>query len=84
MPDNKQHAFELIQRLAPEQLSAVVHLLEVLVDPVAASIRNAAIEEEEITPEMAEELDRARTSTDPAVDASHEEILREFGLTPRS
>jgi hypothetical protein len=30
----KQHAHELIEQLAPDQMAAVVQLLEVMVDPV--------------------------------------------------
>ena len=42
--------------------SLVVHLLEIMVDPVAYSLANAPYEDEEIA---AAELDRARDSMDP-------------------
>lgn len=64
--------------------AAVAHLLEVMVDPVVRSVDSAPVEEEEITPDMAAQLDRARASIDRGEGISHEEILREFGLTPRS
>ena len=38
----KQHAHELIDRMAPGQLSAVVGLMEILLDPVARSLANLA------------------------------------------
>jgi hypothetical protein len=47
MADTKKHAYERIDRLPPTQLSAVVGLLEAMLDPV--SLANAAMEEEEIT-----------------------------------
>jgi hypothetical protein len=78
MADTKEHAYELIDRLRPTQLSAVVGLLEAMLDPV--SIANAPVEEEEITPETAAALDRARASLARGEGIPHEEILREFGL----
>jgi len=66
----------MVERLAPNQLTAVRGLLEVLLDP-------APIEDEEITPEMAAALDRARASIERGEGIPHEDILREFGLTPR-
>jgi len=54
-----------------------------LLDPVAPSFANAPVEDEEITPEMAAVLDRARASIERGEGIPHEDILREFGLTPR-
>jgi hypothetical protein len=83
MTDNigkeKKQAHELIERLPPTQLSAVVGLLEAMLDP--AALANAPVEEEEITPETAAALDRARESLARGEGIPHEEILREFGLS---
>jgi hypothetical protein len=76
--NEKQQAHELIDRLPPAQLSAVVGLLEAMLDPV--SLANAPVEEEEIAPETAAALERARASLARGEGISHEEILREFGL----
>jgi hypothetical protein len=78
MADTKEHAYEPIDRLAPTQLSAVVGLLKAMLDPV--SLANAPVEEEELTPETAAALDRARASLARGEGIPHEEILREFGL----
>lgn len=78
MADTKEHAHELIDRLPPAQLSAVVGLLEVMLDPTA--LANAPVEEEELTPEMATALERARASLARGEGIPHEEILREFGV----
>jgi hypothetical protein len=43
---DRKHAHELIDRLAETQLSALVGLLETIVDPVAAALRNARIDDE--------------------------------------
>jgi hypothetical protein len=39
--NEKQQAHELIERLAPSQVSAVVGLLQAMLDPVARAIANA-------------------------------------------
>jgi hypothetical protein len=81
MAIDKQHAHQLLDQLDPGQFAAVAQLLEVMIDPLARSLANAPVEDEEITPEMAAELDRARACLDSGI--PHEQILREFGLTPR-
>lgn len=78
MADTKQHAHELIERLAPRQVTAVVGLLEAMLDPV--SLADVPVDEEEISPETAAALDRARASLARGEGIPHEEILREFGL----
>lgn len=67
--------------LPPEKLSAVRTLLEVMVEPLARSLASAPVEEEEITPEIAAVLERARASLARGEGIPHEEILLEFGLT---
>ncbi len=78
MADTKKHAYELIDRLPPTQLSAVVGLLEAMLDPL--SLATALVEEEEITLETAAALDRARASLARGEGIPHEEIAREFGM----
>ena len=84
MAIDRQQAHQLIDRLDPGQLAAVTHLLEAMVDPVALSIANAPVEDEKITPETAAALDRARASIERGEGIPHNEMLREFGLTPGS
>ena len=43
MAASKEHAHELIERLAPSQVSAVIGMLEALLDPVARTVANAPI-----------------------------------------
>jgi hypothetical protein len=74
--NEKKQAHELIERLPPTQLAAVVGLLEAMLDPAA----NAPVEDEEITAETAAALARARESLARGEGIPHEEILREFGL----
>ena len=81
--NEKQHAHELIDRLDPAQVSAVVPLLQfMLLDPMSRSLAAAPVEEEAVSPEEAAALDQARGSLDRGEGLSHEDILREFGLAP--
>ena len=76
----RRQAHTLLDLLPADKLNAVRGLLEVMVEPVARSLALAAVEEEEITPETAAALDRARASLARGEGISHDEILREFGL----
>jgi hypothetical protein len=75
-----QRAHALLDMLSAEKLNSVRSLLEVMVEPPARSLALAPVEEEEITPETAAALDRARASLARGEGIPHEEILREFGL----
>jgi len=82
--NEKQHAHELIDQLDPAQVSAVVPLLQfMLLDPVSRSLAAAPVEQEPVSPEEAAALDEARAALDRDERISHEDILREFGLSPR-
>jgi hypothetical protein len=76
----RRQAHALLDMLPAEKLNAVRSLLEVMVEPLARSLALAPVEEEEITPETAQALDRARASLARGEGIPHEEILREFGL----
>lgn len=81
MADTKEHAYELIERLPPTQLAAVVGLLEAMLDPVSLAIANAPVEEEELTPETAAALDQAREWMKHNQGIPHEQVLAELGIT---
>jgi hypothetical protein len=76
----RQRAHALLDMLPAEKLNAVRSLLEVMVEPLARSLALAAVEEEEITPETAARIDRARASLARGEGIPHDEILGEFGL----
>jgi hypothetical protein len=78
--NEKQQAHQLLDQLDAGQLAAVVHLLRVMTGPLSHSLVSAPVEEEEVTPETAAALDRARASLDRGEGIPHEDILREFGL----
>lgn len=81
LDQERREAHALLDLLPREKLNAVRGLLEVMVEPLSHSLALAAVEEEEITPETAAALDRARASLAHGEGIPHEEILREFGLT---
>ena len=76
MATDKEHAHKLLDRLDSRQVAAVVHLLETMVNPLDL----APVEEEEITPQTAAAVDRARASLARGEGIPHEDIRREFGL----
>jgi len=83
---DRQQAHQLLDQLNPVQFEAIAQLLKILaaterVEPLALSLGQAPVEEEEITPETAEALNRARASLARGEGIPHAEILREFGLS---
>lgn len=77
--DRKQ-AHALLDMLPDEKVEAVRTLLEVMIEPLSRSLALAAVEDEDLTPETAAALERARVSLARGEGVSHEEILREFGV----
>jgi hypothetical protein len=76
----RQHAHELLDLLPDKKLRAVHSLLEVLIEPLSRSLSQAPTEEEDLTPETAQALEKARASLRRGEGIPHDEILREFGL----
>ncbi|MBI3682482.1 MAG: hypothetical protein HY235_19045 [Acidobacteria bacterium] len=81
LDQQRRQAHALLDMLPAEKLNAVRSLLEVMVEPLARSLVLAPMEEEEIAPETAAALDRARASLARGEGVPNEEILREFGLS---
>ncbi len=80
--NTKQHAHELIDRMAPGQVSAVVGLLEIMLDPVARTLANAPFDDEPVSEEEARDVAASRAALARGETIPHDEILAEFGLTP--
>ncbi|MGB7552778.1 MAG: hypothetical protein WBM04_00280 [Candidatus Korobacteraceae bacterium] len=76
----RQQAHALLDMLPQEKLTAVRTLLEVMVEPLSRSLASAPLEGEEVTPETAAAIERARASLARGEGISQEDILREFGL----
>jgi hypothetical protein len=80
---SRQQAHELIDRIAPSQVNAVVGLLETMLDPVSRAIANAPIDDE---PESEDERravaeSKAWLAEHPGQGIPHSELLAEFGLS---
>ena len=82
--NEKQQAHELIDRLAPSQVSAVVGLLEAMLDPVSRAIANAPIDDEPETEAERQAVAESKKWFEQrsGQGISHEEVLADFGLTP--
>jgi hypothetical protein len=79
--DERQHAHELIDRMAPGQVAAVVGLLEIMLDPLARTLASAPYDDEPVSAEEAREVEAAKASLGRGEVMAHEEVLAEFGLT---
>lgn len=79
--DEKQHAHELIERMAPGQVAAVVSLLEIMLDPLAHALANAPYDDEPVSDEEARDAEARKASLTRGEGVPHEEVLAEFGLS---
>lgn len=79
--NTKQQAHELIDRMAPGQVSAVVGLLKIILDPLTRTLANAPFDDEPVSAEEAREIAASRALLARGEGVSNEEVLAEFGLT---
>jgi hypothetical protein len=79
---DRDHAHELIDRLPETQLSALVGLLETIVDPVATALHKAQIDDEPEADEERRAVAEARSWLDHngGKGIPHEDAMRRLGL----
>ena len=77
----RQQAHAYLDRLRPDQLSAVRELLETMLDPVSEAVANAPVEDEEISAEEERAAAQAREWLKQNRPIPHQEVLADFGLT---
>src|SRR3989442_1088843 len=77
----RRQAHAYLDRLPPEQLSAVRGLLETMLDPLSRAIVNAPVEDEQIGAEEERAVAEAREWLKHNKPVPHEEVMAEFGLT---
>jgi len=79
---DRQHAHELIDRLPDMQISALVGLLETIVDPVAAALRSAPLDDEPVTDDdrLAAAKAREWLKQNGGKGIPHAEAMRRLGL----
>jgi hypothetical protein len=80
LQSEREQAHLLPDVLPDEKLAATRDLLEVVIEPLSKSLAIVPVAEEDLTPETAAALDRARPSLARGEGVPHEEVLREFGL----
>lgn len=79
---DREHAHKLIDRLPETQLSALVGLLETIVDPVAAALRNAPEDDEPESDDEKRSVAEARDwlKRNGGKGIPHEEAMRRLAL----
>jgi hypothetical protein len=79
----KQQAHELIERMAPGQIFAVVTVMETMLDPVSRAIANAPIDDEPETDaeRQAVAASKAWMAEHPGQGIPFEDLLSEFGIS---
>ena len=81
MTDTRQQAHHLIDRMPETQLSALVGLLETIVDPVAGALADAPLEDEEIGEEEERAVARSREWFKHNQGIPFEQVVAECGFT---
>jgi hypothetical protein len=76
----RRQAHAYLDRLPPDQLSAVRGLLETMLDPVSLALANAPAEDEEISEEEERTVAESREWLKHNKPIPNEEVLAEFGL----
>lgn len=81
---DKQHVIELLDRLDSGQFAAVVHLLEVMDDPISRATASAMPDDEPVTEEDRRRVLEGRRwfSGRGGNGISMEEVLADFNLKP--
>ena len=82
MKDTRQHAHHLIDRMPETQLSGLVQFLETIVDPVAAALRDAPLDDEPETDEEKAAVSEAHgwLQKNGGKGIPHHEPMRRLGL----
>ena len=81
MNADREHAQHLLDQLAPDQVAAVVHVMEVMLDPLARKLAAAPLEDEEIDAEEERTAAQAREWLKHNPPVPHEDVLADLGLT---
>jgi hypothetical protein len=77
----RQQAHGMIERLAPEKLSAVVGLLEILLDPLDRALAMAEIDDEPVTEEERREIEASEEWFKHNEGIPFEQVVAELGFT---
>jgi len=75
-----QHARQLLDHLAPDQVAAVVHPMEAMLDPVSRALADAPLEDEEISAEEEQGVAEAHEWLKHNLGIPFEQVVAELGL----
>jgi hypothetical protein len=81
LTQERQQAHALLDTLPVEKLTAVVHLLQAISDPVARSLANVPIDDEPISEGEIHAVEASKEWLKDHAPITHEGVLAEFGLT---
>jgi hypothetical protein len=81
MSDSRENAHRLIDQLPEAQLSALVGLLETMIDPVASALRNAPLDDEPVDEEEERAVAESREWYKHNQGIPFEQVVSELGLT---
>ena len=79
--DIRQHVHSLVDQLPPTQLAVIDRLLSVMIDPVAHALRNAPFEDEEISEEEAQAIERSKKWFKDNQGTSFNDTVAELGFS---
>jgi hypothetical protein len=81
MNGDRELAQRLLSHLAPEQVAAVVHVMEVMLDPLSRKLVNVPLEDEEIDAEEECAVAEACEWLKHNQPIPLQDVLSDFGLT---
>jgi len=76
-----EHARQLLEHLAPDQVAAVVHLMEVMLDPVSRALANAPVDDEPVTKDEEQAVTEAREWLKRNPGIPFDQVVAELGFT---
>ncbi len=79
--ETRQHVHSLIDQLPPTQLAVIESLLSVMLDPAAYSLRNAPIEDEEISEEEEQAVARSKEWFKHNEGTRFQDVVAELGFS---
>jgi hypothetical protein len=81
MDTQREHAQRLLNHLAPDQVDAMVHLMEVMLDPLSRKLALAPIDDEPFTEQDRQAVAEADQWLQHNQPIPLENVLADFGLT---
>ena len=78
--NQKDQAHELIERLAPNQVSAIVSVLQAMLDPVAKAIVSAPFDDEPETAEERSAVARSKESFQKKGGFTNDQVLADLAI----